>query len=478
VKFLTWLKKGKVKAGNIKMMFFIGVGGIGMSALARYFNRKGIGISGYDLTRTQLTDRLEKEGIDIIYSDDTGLLPSGFLEGDAAARTLVVYTPAIPSTNNILQYFITRGFEVIKRSKLLGRIVSKGRGIAVAGTHGKTSVSALTAHLLHHSPAGCTAFLGGVARNYNSNLLVNEESDLIVVEADEFDRSFLQLFPFIAVITSMDADHLDVYGSYDKMKEAFSSFAGQVREGGTIIVRKGIEPGIKRNTGVKRLSYGIDEEADYYACNIKITESGLPVFDLVGPGIIYTGLELGIPGRFNIENAVAAIAVSIISGTGEQEIRSGLKSFRGISRRFELIINTPGCVLIDDYAHHPAELKACISAVREIFPGRKITGVFQPHLYSRTRDFSEEFATSLEALDSLILLDIYPAREAPLPGVSSELIFEKVQLENKIACNRQELPGIIAGIPTDVVVTLGAGNIDSMVLPVRDILLKKANLNL
>lgn len=478
MKFSAWLKKGKMKADNIKMIFFIGIGGIGMSALARYFNQKGIGIYGYDLTRTQLTESLEKEDIDIIYHDDIDSLPSMFMDKDSIAGTIVVYTPAIPSTNKIFQYFIAAGYELVKRSRLLGQIVNKGRGIAVAGTHGKTSVSALTAHLLHQSPVGCTAFLGGVAINYNSNLLVDEDSDLIVAEADEFDRSFLQLFPFIAVITSMDADHLDVYGSYARMKEAFSSFAGQVREGGTIIFRKGIEIGNTRNSGVRTLSYGIDEEADYYACNIRIADRGLPVFDLVGPDIIFTGMELGIPGRFNIENAVAAISVSVVSGMGEQEIRSGLKSFMGISRRFELIINTPDCVLIDDYAHHPAELKACISAVREIFPGRKITGVFQPHLYSRTRDFSDEFATSLEALDSLILLDIYPAREAPLPGVSSEIIFEKVHLESKIACNRQELPGIIADMPTDVVVTLGAGNIDSMVGPVRDVLLKKVNLNL
>ncbi len=455
------------------MVFFIGIGGISMSSLARYFNLLGKKVAGYDLTPTPLTGKLEDEGIEITFTDMINSVPDEFLNEDSKRSVLVVYTPAIPGDNNIYRYFTSRGYKVIKRSKLLGELVNDAKGIAVAGTHGKTSVSALTAHLLQQTSPGCTAFLGGVAKNYDSNLLVDSKSDLVVTEADEYDRSFLQLFPFIAVITSMDPDHLDVYGSFGKMKEAYSSFAGQIKEGGTLICRKGLEAGITLDARVRLLSYGIDVKADYSASNIRIAENGIPVFDLATPDADYTDLELGVAGRFNIENAVAAIAAAMICGAGEQEIRTGLKSFSGIKRRFEIIINDPDCVLIDDYAHHPAELKACISAVREIFPERKITGIFQPHLYSRTRDFADEFAASLDALDELILLDIYPARELPLPGVSSGLIFNKVKLENKTMCSRQELPGKIRGRPTDIVITLGAGNIDAMVEPVRNILREK-----
>jgi UDP-N-acetylmuramate--alanine ligase len=444
-----------------------------MSSLARYFSLLGKKVSGYDLTPTPLTAKLENEGIEITFTDMIQSVPAEFLDENSMGSTLVVYTPAIPGDNKIFRYFTSRGYKVLKRSKLLGELVNDAKGIAVAGTHGKTSVSALTAHLLKQTSLGCTAFLGGVAKNYDSNLLVDSKSDLVVTEADEYDRSFLQLFPFIAVITSMDPDHLDVYGSFSKMKEAYSSFAGQIKEGGTLICRKGLEAGINMKNKVRVLSYGIDVKADYYASNLRIALNGIPVFDLVTPDGHYTGLELGIAGRFNIENAVAAIAAAMICGAGEQEIRRGLKSFTGVKRRFEIIINDPDCILIDDYAHHPAELKACISAVREIFPGRKITGIFQPHLYSRTRDFADEFAASLDALDELLLLDIYPARELPVPGVSSDLIFKKLKLENKTMCSREQLPGIIRGLPTDIVITLGAGNVDAMVEPVRNILMEK-----
>ncbi|MFP4366175.1 MAG: UDP-N-acetylmuramate--L-alanine ligase [Bacteroidales bacterium] len=455
------------------MVYFIGIGGIGMSALARYFNLSGKRVYGYDLTPTKLTERLIEEGIDITFRDDAEEIPGHFKKKSNKDGILVVYTPAIPSDNKIFRYFLNNGYHMVKRSAILGELVNKAKGIAVAGTHGKTSVSALTAHLLTGSSAGCTGFLGGVAKNYKSNLLVNSDSELVVVEADEYDRSFLRLFPYIAVITSMDPDHLDIYGNFEELKKAFSGFAGQVKDGGTLICRQGIDLVNKHGEGVDFYTYGLDDTADFYASDIKIGADGLSVFNFVAPGIQFSNIKLGIPGRFNVENAVAAIAVAMICGVGETAIRRGLESFRGILRRFEIKINTRECVMIDDYAHHPAELKACISAVREIFPGRKITGIFQPHLYSRTRDFADQFAESLEELDSLVLLDIYPARERPIPGVSSEIIFRKVKLKGKVLCTRKELTGIIEGMQTDIVITLGAGNIDTMVEPVKKVLLKK-----
>lgn len=444
-----------------------------MSALARYFNLSGKRVSGYDLTPTKLTERLIEEGIYITFRDDVEEIPGHFRDKSNNDSILVVYTPAIPSDNKIFRYFSNSGYQMVKRSVILGELVNRAKGIAVAGTHGKTSVSALTAHLLKESPAGCTGFLGGVAKNYNSNLFVNNNSELVVVEADEYDRSFLRLFPYIAVITSMDPDHLDIYGNFEELKKAFSDFAGQVKDGGTLICRHGIDIVKKHGKDVNFYTYGLDEAADFYASDIRIGVDGLSVFNLIAPGMQFSDVKLGIPGRFNVENAVAAIAVAMICETGETVIRRGLESFRGILRRFEIKINTRECVMIDDYAHHPAELKACISAVREIFPGRKITGIFQPHLYSRTRDFADQFAKSLEKLDSLVLLDIYPARERPIPGVSSELIFQKVKLKDKILCTREELTGIIGGKQTDIVITLGAGNIDTIVEPVKEVLLKK-----
>ena len=445
-----------------------------MSALARYFNLSGKMVAGYDLTRTALTDKLVEEGIDISFSDDENTIPACYTDKGSKEKVLVVYTPAIPEKNSILQHFITNGYNVVKRSKLLGDLVNDSKGIAVAGTHGKTSVCTLIAHLLMQSPDGCNAFLGGVAKNYNSNMLVSDGSDLFVVEADEYDRSFLQLRPHIAVITSMDPDHLDIYGNFDEMARGYYTFAGQVKAGGAIICKDELELKAGINKDARLVNYGLDERAEFFAANIRISDGGLPVFDLVSPAGRFYDLKLGVPGRFNVENAVAAIAVALMCGMTEENIRSGLGSFQGIFRRFELKINTPGCVLIDDYAHHPAELRASVSAVREIFPERKITGIFQPHLYTRTRDFAAEFAESLDALDELILLDIYPAREEPVPGVTSELIFRNVKLENKKMCSRQQLPAIIEKMQTDVVITLGAGNIDAMVEPVKNILLNKS----
>jgi UDP-N-acetylmuramate--alanine ligase len=456
------------------MVYFIGAGGIGMSALARYFNIYGKRVAGYDLTRTRLTDKLVEEGVEISYIDDEKSIPACYTDESLKEKILIVYTPAIPGKNRILQYFISNGYNVVKRAKLLGDLVNERKGIAVAGTHGKTSVCTLIAHLLMQSPPGCNAFLGGVAKNYNSNLLVSEGSDLFIVEADEYDRSFLQLRPHIAVITSMDPDHLDIYGNFDEMAKGYYTFAGRVKAGGTIICKDklGLKAGMVKDA--KLVKYGLDKKAGYFAANIRISVGGFPIFDLVTPSGKFCDLKLGVPGRFNVENAVAAVAVALSCGMTEEKIRTGLENFQGIYRRFDLLINTPDCVLIDDYAHHPVELRAAISAVREIFPDRKITGIFQPHLYTRTRDFAVEFAESLNALDELILLDIYPAREDPVPGITSELIFNKVKLENKKLCSMQQLPAIIEKMHTDVVITLGAGNIDTMVEPVKNILLEKS----
>lgn len=455
------------------MVYFIGIGGIGMSALARYFKQAGKIVAGYDLTPTPLTGRLTGEGIDISFVDDEETIPRRFRNSGPSAEVLIVVTPAVPERNRILRYFKRNGFSVLKRSQLLGALFSEGKGIAVAGTHGKTSVSTLTAHLLNQSPSGCAAFLGGVSKNYNSNLIISGKGNIIVTEADEFDRSFLHLFPDIAVITSMDPDHLDIYGSFSEMKSAYSEFAGQVKEGGTLIIKHNIRPDIRPKSNVTMLSYGLDEQADYYARNIRLNGNRLPVFDLITPSGSNENLKLGVAGRFNIENAVGASAAAITAGATPEHIRRGLESFQGIYRRFDILVNTPQSVLIDDYAHHPEELRACISSVREMFPGRELTGIFQPHLYSRTRDFSDGFAESLDALDRLILLDIYPAREEPIPGVSSELIFARVRLKNKILCKRDELLAIIGETDTDVVITLGAGNIDAMVEPLKHILLNR-----
>ncbi len=462
-----------MKIDNINMAYFIGAGGIGMSALARYLNSLGKRVAGYDLTRTPLTDKLIEEGIDISFIDDVTIIPPEFLNKCCRESVLVIYTPAIPDNNRIVQYFKNNNYNIVKRSKLLGALVNGKKGIAVAGTHGKTSVSAITAHLLRQSSPGCTAFLGGVMKNYSSNILVSEGSEFIVAEADEYDRSFLQLRPYLAVITSIDPDHLDVYGNFDEMKRAFFDFARQVKAGGTIIYKYGLDIKESLENDVTFLTYGMDNRADYSVRNVRIFPDGLPVFDVVTPGENFYDLKLGVPGRFNVENAVAAIAAAMISGATRGEIKTALASFQGIYRRFDVRINNPDCVLIDDYAHHPAELRACISAVRQIFPGRKITGVFQPHLYSRTRDFAVEFAESLDALDNLVLLDIYPAREKPIPGVLSELIFNRVKLKNKFLCQRGNLPDVIAGMQTDVVIILGAGNIDAMVEPVKDVLINK-----
>lgn len=458
-----------LKFNDIKKVYFIGIGGIGMSALARYFANRGIAVSGYDRTETQLTLALEKEGIAVHYTDDPSLLPSDLHPDDS----LIVYTPAVPATHLELNALIDRGFKIYKRAAVLGIICNSHRAIAIAGTHGKTSVTTMTAHILKTSALGCSAFLGGISKNYQTNFLIdNQGSDWVVAEADEFDRSFLQLIPELAVITSMDADHLDVYGSHEKVIESFKLFANKIREGGALVIKKGLSAGYIPSEVYRNFTYSITEDADFCAQNITLKE-GYFEFDLKTPDIRIEKLVLHYPGRLNVENAVAASAVTLLAGVSPEDIRQALASYSGVKRRFDIHLNNEKYLLIDDYAHHPAEMKATIQSVRELYPDKVITGVFQPHLYSRTRDFASEFAASLDLLDEIVLLDIYPARELPIEGVSSELIFNQLQNKKKQLCHRSELKRLASSFKPGIVIMMGAGDIENLVEPVKQELLKR-----
>jgi UDP-N-acetylmuramate--alanine ligase len=442
---------------NKHNIYFLGIGGIGMSALARYFVQKGLSVAGYDRVSTSLTQKLEEEGMMIHYDDQPSLIPVSFAE---PSKTLVIYTPAIPADHRELNYFREHHFMVLKRSVVLGEIVKSGRSIAVAGTHGKTTISGMVAHIFHESGFGCNAFLGGISVNYGTNCIINPGSDKFVVEADEFDRSFLTLFPEIALITAMDADHLDIYGDTAKLKDSFSRFASQVQNDGVLIIKKGVE--IDEPEGTKILSYSMYETADYYASDIE-PENLTYRFKMHTPtGAVYP-VTTGILGRINVENSLAALAVVIEAGVDTELAIQAVKTYKGIRRRFDVVINTPNLIYIDDYAHHPEELRAIISSVRELFPGKRISGVFQPHLYSRTRDFAAGFAVSLSLLDDVILLDIYPAREEPLEGVSSELIFSRLMNKGKrIMCSMNGLRDAVESLHPEVLLTMGAGDIDKM----------------
>lgn len=452
---------------NIKQVYFLGIGGIGMSALARYFTSQGIAVSGYDRTRTELTGQLEKEGIAIHYQDNPDELPHNLDQ----ATSLIVYTPAIPSTHRELNVLTDRGFHLYKRAEVLGLICNSHRTIAIAGTHGKTSVSTMTAHILKTSELGCAAFLGGISKNYQTNLLLDHSgSPWIVAEADEFDRSFLQLTPNLAVITSMDADHLDIYGSHQKVVESYHLFANKIKPGGILLLKKGLILDTDLSA-INTFSYSIKEEADYCALNIELKE-GFYQFDLKTPVSYINKLVLNYPGLLNVENAVAASALSLMAGVSEEEVRAALASYSGVKRRFDIQLNTQTYVLIDDYAHHPEELKATIQSVIDIYKGKTVTGVFQPHLYSRTRDFATAFANSLDLLDEVVLLDIYPARELPMEGVSAELIYNQIRNSKKTLCTKEELPDIAKTFKPGVVLMMGAGDIDTLVQPVKEQLLK------
>ena len=444
----------------MKNVYFIGIGGIGMSALARYYKFKGYNVAGYDRTPSELTFALEAEGIDVHYQDKPEYLPQDKNE------TLVVYTPAIPADLGELVKAREEGYLLLKRSRTLGEIAKWQRCLAVAGTHGKTTTSTLIAHILTQSGEGCSAFLGGISRNYGTNLLMSE-NETIVAEADEFDRSFLQLFPEIAVITAVDADHLDIYGDYAHVVEAFKAFAAQVS--GTLIAKKGTPLG-PEDTKARVFTYHYtDTTADFYPIDPKPDSCGYFHYDLHTPNGIIPGFRVGTPGWVNAENSVAAAAVALTYGLDPEAVKAAISTFEGVKRRLEVHVNTPTLSYVDDYAHHPAELASAISSLREIFPGRRITAVFQPHLYTRTRDFATEFAAALSKVDKLILLDLYPAREEPIPGVTSEMIFKDVTAPEKVLLKKEELMDCLADESLDVVVTFGAGNIDRFIEPITQL---------
>jgi UDP-N-acetylmuramate--alanine ligase len=457
-----------LKFTDIKQVYFLGIGGIGMSALARYFASQGIAVSGYDRTATELTAALENEGIAVHYDDNPAHLPANLDK----SNSLIVYTPAVPADHQELNTLLNRGFSIHKRAEVLGIICNSRRTIAVAGTHGKTSVSTMTAHILKSSPTGCAAFLGGISKNYQTNLLLDTTgSEWIVAEADEFDRSFLQLKPKLAVITSMDADHLDIYGSHEKVIESFQLFASQMKEGGALVMKKGLPVGNEPGAKYKTYSYSITESADFCAENIELKD-GYYQFDLKTPDSRIEKLVLNYPGLLNVENSVAASAMAVLSGVKPEYIREALATYSGVNRRFDIHLKNENFVLIDDYAHHPEELRATIQSVRDIYKGRTLTGVFQPHLYSRTKDFAEAFARSLDLLDEIVLLDIYPARELPMEGVTSEIIFRRIKNTNKRLCTKAELPELAKTFKPGIVIMMGAGDIETLVKPVKEQLLK------
>jgi UDP-N-acetylmuramate--alanine ligase len=458
-----------ISLNSIKSIYLVGIGGIGMSALARYFAHNKLFVAGYDSTPTVLTKALEEEGIAIHYTDSIEDIPSQIT--DEPKDTLVIYTPAVPKNHGELNYFKTKGFTLMKRAQALGVISKEYTTAAVAGTHGKTSTSTLLAHILNGTDQGCNGFLGGISKNFSSNLILSN-SQRMVVEADEFDRSFHSLAPDLAIITSTDADHLDIYNTHAEVIEAFSIFISKIRDNGTLIIKKGLEHMANKQQNIKVYTYSATHEADF--CISKISQQdGLYTFTLKTPFGKIESIELGVLGKYNVENAVAASAAALVWGTDIEPLKKGLKSFKGITRRFDLRYKGKKSVYIDDYAHHPAELKAAITSVRAMFPDRKITGVFQPHLYSRTKDFAADFAESLSLLDELLLLDIYPAREEPIPGVTSEIILNRVNCNFKKICSLNSAIEELKNMEIDILITMGAGNIDKLVDPIARMLKEK-----
>lgn len=455
---------------KIENVYLIGIGGIGMSALARYFNVQGKYVAGYDRTPSELTNELLSEGIHVHFDDKPSLIPEKVLSQKES--TLVIYTPAIPQSHFEFNYFVEREYNVLKRAEVLGTIFAGKKGIAIAGTHGKTTTSTMVAHILKSSQLDCNAFLGGISKNYKTNLLLSPNSDYIVAEADEFDRSFLRLFPFLAIITSVDADHLDIYGSEDEVLKTFNLFARQISENGILIYKKGIQLPLEGITKIHTYTYSINGEADFYPTNIFIANS-LYHFDLITPIGPIKDVVLGLPGQMNLENAIAASAAAFMLGANEHDIRDGLETFQGVERRFDFQFKSNRIIYIDDYAHHPEEIKACIASARKIFPDRNITGVFQPHLFTRTRDFADEFAQSLSLFDQIILLDIYPAREFPIEGVSSEMILGKIKCQNKKIVPKEKLVDWLSSAELDILITMGAGDIDRLVSPIVEMLNQK-----
>ena len=451
---------------TLKAVYFIGAGGIGMSALVRYFLSIGKKVGGYDRTPSELTEKLIAEGASIHYEENVENIPADFLD---VATTLIVYTPAIPATHAELTYFQNNGFTIQKRSQVLGMLTQSGKGLCVAGTHGKTTTSTMTAHLLHQSNVGCNAFLGGISKNYGTNLLLSEKSQYVVIEADEFDRSFHWLVPFATVITATDADHLDIYGTKDAYLESFNHYTSLIRQGGVLIARKGIELEPRLQEGVTLYTYS-REEGDFHAENIRIG-NGEIIFDYISPFGNIKDIQLGVPVAINIENGIAAMALAQISGASNDEIKAAMASFKGVDRRFDFKIKNDKVVFLSDYAHHPEEIKQSILSMRALYEDKKITGIFQPHLYTRTRDFYQEFADSLSLLDEVILTEIYPARELPIEGVSSRLIYDHLHPGvKKELCKKEDLLGLLKQKKIEVLMTLGAGDIENYVQPICEIL--------
>lgn len=450
---------------NYKSVYFIGIGGIGMSNLARYFLSQGKQVAGYDRVETPLTKALSHEGAHVHYEDNLQLIPTDFLDKQ---HTLVVYTPAVPALHSELRYFGENGFTLMKRAQVLGEITKTSDAVCIAGTHAKTTVSSMVAHLLRQSTVDCNAFLGGILKNYGTNLLLSEKSNITVAEADEYDRSFHWLRPWIAVITSADPDHLDIYGTAEAYRESFEHFTSLIRPGGYLILKKDapLTPRLKPDVNVFTYS---ETEGDYYAENIRIG-GGEIVFDFVSPEGKIADINLGVPIKVNIENAVAAIAAAQLCGVKPDEIRHAMHTFGGAKRRFDFLIKTKNIVFIDDYAHHPQELAASIRSIRALYPNKKVTGVFQPHLYTRTRDFAKEFSESLSLLEDVVLLDIYPAREEPIEGVTSQILFDNIASKEKTLLKKAELLPFLKDKELEVLVTLGAGDIDRLLPEIKEML--------
>ncbi len=452
------------RLGHISSAYFLGIGGIGMSALARYFLSMGIRVNGYDRTVTPLTRELEKEGIPVHYEDRPGLIP-GTID-------LVVYTPAVPSSLDEFQFLKHSGIRMMKRSEVLGLISEDFHCMAVAGSHGKTTTSTLMAHLMHLAGGGCLALLGGISKNYRSNFINDPFAQVLVTEADEYDRSFLQLSPSLAVITSVEPDHLDIYGTFEALQSSFREFIRRIRPGGTLLIKSGIDFQFDAPANLKVYTYGLDAGGNFHPANLKI-EDNTYHFDLQTPDALLQGFQQQIPGLINVENATAALAACLLTGCHPASLAEGLTTYTGVRRRLDKRFDEGNIVYIDDYAHHPDELKACILSVKQLYPGREITGIFQPHLFSRTRDLASGFADSLALLDRIILLDIYPAREEPIPGVDSQYLFNLINHPDKAMSNKEDLLPLLGQMNIEVLLTLGAGDIDQLVGPIVDLLTKK-----
>ena len=454
---------------DIKSVYFVGAGGIGMSAIARYFLHIGVVVAGYDKTPSALTKELEKEGMDIHYEENVALIPAACKD---ASSTLVIYTPAIPQEHQELVYFHENGFTIEKRAQVLGTLTRSHKGLCVAGTHGKTTTSTMCAHIMHQSHVDCNAFLGGISKNYGTNYILSDKSDYVVIEADEFDRSFHWLRPWMSVITATDPDHLDIYGTKEAYLESFRHYTELIQPGGALIIHKNLEMKQHVQEGVKIYEYSLNE-GDFHAENIKI-DNGEITFDFISPVESISNVELGQPVPINIENAVAAMAMAQLNGCTAEEIKEGIKTYEGVERRFDFKIKDDKHVFLSDYAHHPKEIYQSAKSIRELYKNRKITAIFQPHLYTRTRDFYKDFADSLSILDEVILCDIYPAREAPIPGVTSELIYKNLKPGvEKSMIHKEEVLDLVKSRDFDVLVVLGAGDLDNYVPEITKILESK-----